>query len=97
MKVNEENTQCQIILDCKQLEQVTEFKYLGYMLNEKGMNDTEYGKKVTSGKKVAGAIKPLVNAKRLSCEHNRVLNESMLLPVLMYDSKAMLSQNYRSN
>ena len=60
------------------------------MLNEKGVDDTECGRKVTSVNKVAGTRKSLVNAKRLSCERNRVLHESMLLSVLMYDSKAMV-------
>ena len=60
------------------------------MLNEKGMEDTECARKVTSVNKVSGTRKSLVNAKRLSCERNRVLHESMLLSVFMYDSRAMV-------
>jgi hypothetical protein len=95
--VNGVNAQCQILLDGEQLEQVSEFKYLGYMLNEKGTDDAECCRKVSYGRKVAGAIKSLVNAKSLSLECTRVLHESMLLPVLMYGSEAMVwNPKYRS-
>ena len=79
------------MLDGVQLEQVSEFKYLGYMLDDKGTDDAE------CGRKVAGAIKSLVNAKGLSLECMRVLHESMLIPVLMYGSESMVwSDEYRS-
>ena len=45
---------------------------------------------MTSGKRVAGAIMPLVNAKDLQIECARVLHERLLVPVLMYGSKTML-------
>jgi hypothetical protein len=95
--VNGVNTQCQILLDGEHLEQVSEFKYLGYMLNKKGTDDAECCRKVSNGRKVAGAIKSLVNAKSLSLECTRVLHESLLLPVLMYGSEAMVwNPKYRS-
>ena len=97
MVVSGVNTQCQITLDGEQFEQVSEFKYLGYMMNDKGTDDAECGRKVSSGRKVAGAIKSLVNVKGLSIECTRVLHESMLLPVLMYGSEAMVwNSKYRS-
>ena len=68
MVMIDEHTQCQIMLDGEELEQVSEFKYLGYMLDDKGTDDAECGRKVSSGRKVAGAIKSLVNAKGLSLE-----------------------------
>ena len=95
--VNGVNTQCQILLDGEHLEQVSEFKYLGYMLNKKGTDDAKCCRKVSNGRKVAGAIKSLVNAKSLSLECTRVLHESLLLPVLMYGSEAMVwNPKYRS-
>ena len=42
---------------------------------------------VASGRKVAGAIKSLVNARSLQFECARVLHESLLVPVLSYGSK----------
>ena len=67
------------------------------MLDKKGVDDIKCGSKVSNGRQVAGAIESLVKARRLSFERNRVVHESMLLPVVMYGSKEMVwSQNYRS-
>src|SRR5678815_297379 len=71
------------MLDGEQLEQVSEFKYLGYVLDEKGTDDAECSRKVVNGRKVAGAIKSLVDVKGLSLECARALHEGMLLPVLL--------------
>ena len=68
MVVSGENMPCRIMLDGELLEQVSEFKYLGYMLDERGTDDTECGRKVSSGRREASAIKLLVNAKCLSIE-----------------------------
>ena len=97
MVMSDEHMQCQIMLDGEQLEQVSEFKYLGYMLDDKGTDDAECGRKVSSGRKVAGDIKSLVNAKGLSLKCMKVLHESMLIPVLMYGSESMVwKRRYRS-
>ena len=39
MVVSGENKQCRIILEDELLDQVSEFKYLGYLLDEKGTDD----------------------------------------------------------
>src|SRR5678816_3500869 len=39
MVVSEDSSWCKVMLDGEQLEQVSEFKYLGYILNEKGTDD----------------------------------------------------------
>ena len=61
-----------------QLEQVSEFKYLGYVLDESG------------ARKVAGAIRPQVSARGLQLECTSVLHEALLLPVLLYTSETMM-------
>ena len=43
-----------------------------------------------SGRRVAGAIRSLVNAKYLQLECARLLHEALLVPVLMYGSETML-------
>ena len=43
-----------------------------------------------SGRKVASAIRSLVNARDLQLEYARVLHETLLVPVLMYGSETML-------
>ena len=97
MVVSEDSPQCEVMLDDEQLEQVSEFKYLGYVLDEKGTDDAECSRKVVNGRKVAGAIKSLVNVKGLSLECARVLHEGMLLPVLLYGSETMVwNKKYRS-
>ena len=45
---------------------------------------------MASGRRVADAIRSLINARDLELECARVLNETLLLPVLMYGSETML-------
>src|SRR5678815_5288590 len=67
------------------------------MLDEKGTDDAECSGKVVNCRKVAGAIKSLVDVKRLSLECARVLREDMLLPVVMYSSETMVwNKRHRS-
>src|SRR5678816_196775 len=66
MVVSEDSPWCEVMLDGEQLEKVSHFKYLGYMLDEKGMDDAECSRKVVNGRKVAGAIKSLVDVNGLS-------------------------------
>ena len=97
MVVSGENKQCRIKLEDELLEQVSEFKYLGYLLDERGTDDAECGRKVASGRRVAGAIKSLVNTKGLSMECTRVLHESMLVQTLLYGSEITVwYEKYRS-
>src|SRR5678815_2204866 len=78
MVVSKDSPQCEVMLDGEQLEQVPEFKYLGYVLDEKGTEDAECSRKVVNGRKVAGAIKSLVNVKGLSLVCARVLHLSLI-------------------
>ena len=66
------------------LEQVSEFKYLGRVLDELGTDDAE------CHTKVAGTIRSLVNARGLEFECERVLHVRLLVPVLLYDSETMI-------
>ena len=47
------------------LEKVSEFKYLGYVLDESDVDGAECCRKVVSGRKVSGFIRYLVNARGL--------------------------------
>ena len=47
-------------------------------------------RKVVSGRRVAGAIRSLVNARGLQLECAKVLHDSLLVPVLMYGSETMI-------
>ena len=52
---------------CKQirLQHFSEFKYMGYVLDELGSDKAEYRRKVESGRRVAGASRSMVNARSL--------------------------------
>ena len=54
------------------LEHVSEFKYLGCVLDKSGINEAECSRKVASGKRDASAIRSLVNARSLQLKCARV-------------------------
>ena len=60
------------------------------VLDESGRVEAECRRKVVSGRKVAGAIRFLVNTRGLQLECTRVLHETLLVPVLMYGSETMI-------
>ena len=65
-------------MDWIQLEHVSKFKYLGCALDE-----SECHRKVVSVRRVAGAIRFLVNARSLQLESARVFHKSMFMPILI--------------
>ena len=52
-----EGLECEVCVDGIRLEHISEFKYLGCVLDESGTDEAECSRKVASGKKVAGAIR----------------------------------------
>ena len=50
---------------------MSEFKYLGCVLDESGRDEAECSRKVASGRRIAGDIKSLVNARGLHLEISR--------------------------
>ena len=60
----EEGLECEVHVDWIRLEHVSEFKYLGCVLDESGRDGVECSRKVSSGRRVVGAIRSLVNASR---------------------------------
>ena len=47
-------------------------------------------RKVVSGRRVAGSIRPLVNAVDFQLEFATVLHKTLLVPVLMYGSETTI-------
>ena len=86
----EEGLKCEVHVDGIRLEHVSELKHLGCVLDEAGTDGEEYSRKVASGRRVAGAIRSLFNARNLHIECARVLHETLLVPVLMYGSETLL-------
>ena len=86
----EEGIDWEVYVDGIYLEYVSKFKYLGYVLDESGTDGAECSRKVASGRRVASAIRSLVNDKDLQLKYARVLHETLRMPVLMYGSKTLL-------
>ena len=61
----EEGLECEVHVDGIRLEHDSEFKYLGCILDESGTDGAECNRKVASGRRVAGEIRYLVNARDL--------------------------------
>ena len=80
----------EVPIDGIRLEHVSEFKYLGCVLDKSGTDGPEYSRKVASGRMVTVAIRFLVNARDLQLECTRVLHETLHMPVLTYGSETML-------
>ena len=63
MELNgEEGLNCEVHSGGIRLEHVSEFKYLGYVMDESGTDGSECSRKVASGMRVVGVIRSLVNA-----------------------------------
>ena len=86
----EEGLECEVCIDGLCLKDVSEFKYLGCVLDELGTDEAKCSRKVASGRRVAGDIRFLVNARSLQLKCARVLHESLLVPVLSYGSDTMI-------
>ena len=67
-----------------------DLKIWGMFFDESGTDEAECSRKVARGRRVAGAIRSLVNAWDLLLECARVLHETLLVPVFMYVSEKML-------
>ena len=78
----EEGLECEVC--------VSEFKYLGCVLDESGTDGAEYSRKMVSGRRVAGAIRSLVNTRSLQLECAIGLHELLLVSVLIYGSETMI-------
>ena len=91
MVLNEEDgLECEVHVDGIHLEHVSEFKYLR-CLYESGRDGTECSK-MKSGRRVAGTIRSLVNARDLQLEYARLLHATLLMIALMYGSKTILQK-----
>ena len=86
----EEGLECEVHINEVRLGHVSEFKYLGCVLDKAGTDEAECSRNVASGRRVAGAIRSLVNARDLQIKCARVLHETLLVPVLVYGSEIML-------
>ena len=73
-----EGLECEVCVDGTKLDHASEIKYLGCVLDESGTDEAECLRKVVSGKRVAGAIRSLFNARDLQLECAKFLHEAFL-------------------
>ena len=59
-------------------------------MDKSGIDGADCKMKVVSRRRVAGAIRSLVNARDLQLECARVLHETLLVLALMYGSETMI-------
>ena len=71
---------------------LSEFKYLECILDKSGTDESECSRKGASGRRVAGAIRSLVNAWGLWFECAKVYHESLLVLVLTYGSYTIIGK-----
>ena len=64
----EEGLEWEVHIDGICLKHISEFKYLGYVLDKSGTEGAESSKKMASGRKVAGAISSLDNVRDLQLQ-----------------------------
>ena len=83
---------CEVHVDGICLEHVSEFKYLGCVLDKSGTGGAECNRKVVSGRRVACAIRSLINAMDLQLEYARILYETLLVPVLIYGNETVMEE-----
>ena len=81
---------CDIHVDGICLEHVSEYKYLGCVLDVSGTDRAECSRKMASRRRGSGAIRSLINARDLQLEFDRVLHETLLVPVFTYGRDTML-------
>ena len=81
---------CEVRMNGHVLERVNDFKYLGSVVNDRGTDVDDCNARVASGRKVAGAIRLLVNERNLNMSCVNVLHEKLLVPVLMYGSECQV-------
>ena len=70
--------ECEVHVDEIRLEHVSEFKYLGCVLDKSGTDEAESSRKVASGR-VAGAIRSQVKTRDLQLEFTKFLNDTLLV------------------
>ena len=69
----EEGLECEVYVDRIHVEHVSEFKYLGCVLDKSGTDRAECSRKVVSGRRIPDAIRSLVNARDLQLECAKIL------------------------
>ena len=92
-----EATECGVMLDGVEMENVRVFKYLGSVLSKDGSLEEEVRERVQQGRKVAGSLKAVIRNRAVSMDVKRSLHDSIVVPTLTYGSEAWtMHEGYKS-
>ena len=80
-------TECNVLVDGVNLEQVNEFVYLGSMMSRDGRIDREIERRVSAGCKVLGALGTFARNVNVSRDARLSVYNGVLVPSLMYESE----------
>ncbi|XP_068245260.1 uncharacterized protein [Palaemon carinicauda] len=69
------------------LEEVDQFKYLGFVVVANNEVEADVNQRVNEGCKVLGAVKGMIENRRLGMNVKRVLYEKVVVPTVMYGSE----------
>ena len=86
----EEGLECEVHVDRVRLEHVSEFKYLGCILDETGTDGAECSRKVAIEMRVASAIRSLVNDKSLRVGEYFGFSDQIIIFYLKLESQAQI-------
>ena len=78
---------CKIRIGKEQLEEVSEFKYLGSVLCKNDTLESEIRERTIQGRKAIGELGSVVKGRSLSVEVKKNLRDSIVLPTLTYGSE----------
>ena len=81
---NEDGARLNVMLNGEALEEVDQFKYLGSVIAANGGMEADVRHRVNEGCKVLGAMKGVMNNKRLGMNVKKVLFEKVIMPTVMY-------------
>ena len=65
--------------------------------DKSGTDRAKCSRKVVSGRRVAGAIRSIANARELQLECTRVLHETLIVPFLKYGSEVRMLWKEKEN
>ncbi len=78
---------CWIMLGSEEMEEVSEFKYLGTVLCKHGEMEGEIRARMVKGRSVVGLLSGVMKGRNVSMDVKRSLRNSIVLPTLTYGSE----------
>ncbi len=78
---------CTVMLGSEEMEEVSEFKYLGTVLCKHGGMEGEIRERVMKGKSAVSLLAGVMKGRNVSMDVKKGLRNSILLPTLIYGSE----------